>query len=549
MDCLVYAMNEDELKRERITLERKLTNGLVDFAGTYLAVSGLHRLIKSSPSLGGTETVTALEDVLKSVTFSSETQSYFLYREAAEALVFLSVHSTSVAGFALEALEGLLGTTQGPSQRASIEALGSLPLHVRGPMPCRDSIGQAPKVTWREVAEKAGIANSLSLAVKGRSVVARTNDDHMVLVVKLAQDKQAVQSAYDEAIWMEYLQSVRFSFPVRFHIPTPLKIHESFVFRLFDLPGIIGEEVDVKAECHGLAFFAHKDYFTYPNDHQTEMRLSPEQFREVMLRCAWLFGKLATEGIVHDSPIPLFHNRVQRQRREDQGRYEWQRGGRLDRWLESCAYPNFGVTGIRDFEHLISFAGLSRKLCYHVGSQLLGLLLTAGSYFRSKDAARVGFDKDGNAMDARDLFDKPFFQDVIRGVFCHYYRAFTGKELDRKLPFSIDSLTSRMIEEMGVDRHMEEVLRVVDQASMSEGAFREFLMSRGYTEKDMGDIKKGHQDIILYTGPHLGGFNERISLPELIEAVGAMSALCIAGKFRQAHSFEPLTLQPLQEAV
>ena len=544
-------MDEDELKKQRIALERKLKAGPLDFAGAYLVVSDLHRLIESLPSIGGTETVIALEDVLKSARFSSETQSYFLYREAAEALVSLSVYSTRspVDVFALEALEGLLGTTQGPSQRASIEALGSLPLHIRGPMLCRDSVGQIPKVTWREVAEKAGIVNSLSLAVKGRSVVARTKDDHTVLVVKLAQDKQAVQSAYDEAIWMEYLQSVRFSFPVRFHIPTPLKIHESFVFCLSDLPGPIGEKVGVKAGCHGLAFFAQQDYFTYPNDHRPEMRLSPDQFQEVMVRCAWLFGKLATKGIVHGSPIPLFHNRVQRERREDHGLYEWQRGGRLDRWLQSCAYPNFGLTGIRDFEHLMSFAGLSKQLCYHVGAQLLGLLLTAGSYFRSMDAARVGFDKDGNAVDARDLFDKPFFKDVIRGVFCNYYRAFAGKDLDRKLPFSLDDLTCRMIEEMGVDRHMEEVLRVVDQESMSERAFREFLMSRGYTEKDMGDIKRGHQDIVLYTGPHLGGFNERISLPELIESVGVVSALCIAGKFRQAHTVKPLTLQPLQKAV
>jgi hypothetical protein len=299
-----------------------------------------------------------------------------------------------------------------------------------------------------------------------------------------------------------------------------------------------------------VAFFAQKDYFTYPNDHRPEMRLPPDQFREVMLRCAWLFGKLASRGIVHVSPIPLFHNRVQRERREDQGLYEWQRGGRLDRWLQSCAYPNFGVTGIRDFEHLISFSGRSRQLCYHMGAQLLGLLLTAGSYFRNKDASRVGFDKHGNTVDARDLFDRPLFEEAIYGIFCNYYRAFTGKDLDGELPFSLDNLVCRMIEEMGVDRHMEEVLRVVDQEAMSDGAFRDFLLRRGYSERETADFKKGHQDIILYTGPHLGGFNERISLPELIEAVGSMSAFCIAGKFRQAHNaLYPLTPQPFQGAV
>jgi hypothetical protein len=545
-------MCEEDLERQRTALERRLKLGPLDFTGTYLAVSDLYGLIKSRPSVDGPETIALLEGVLKNSEFSSETQSYFLYREAAQALVFLAVHSirTPVEVLALAALEGLVGTTQGPSQRASIEALGSLPVAVRGPTICQSFIGRVPKMTWREVAQKAGITNSSPPAVRGRSLIAKTNDEDTVLVVKLTQDEHAVQSACDEAIWMEYLHSERFSFPVRFNIPEPLKIHDSYVFRLYDMPAGIEGEIGAEADCHGVAFFAQKDYFTYPNSHRSETRLPSDQFREVMFRNAWLFGKLASHGIVHASPIPLFHNRVQRDRREDRGLYEWQRGGRLDRWLHSCTYPNFGMTGIRDFEHLISFAGPSRQLCYHIGAQLLSLLLTVGSYFRNKDVARVGFDDQGNAVDARDLFDKPFFQEAISGIFCNYYRAFTGRDLDGNPPFSIDNLACRMIDEMGVDRHMEEVLRVVDQEAMSEATFRDFLISRGYPEGDTGDFRKGRQDIILHTGPHLGGFNERISLPELIESVGAMSALCIAGRFRGEHNtFPPLTSRPFQGAV
>ena len=44
-------------------------------------------------------------------------------------------------------------------------------------------------------------------------------------------------------------------------------------------------------------------------------------------------------------PIPLFHNRTQRLRRDDQGRYQWFRAGRLDQWLDSCAFPNLGLSG------------------------------------------------------------------------------------------------------------------------------------------------------------------------------------------------------------
>jgi hypothetical protein len=35
------------------------------------------------------------------------------------------------------------------------------------------------------------------------------------------------------------------------------------------------------------------------------------------------------------------------------------------------------------------------------------------------------------------------------------------------------------------------------------------------------------------TGPHLGGFNQPISLPELIAFAAACAARCVAGRFRQ----------------
>ena len=88
-----------------------------------------------------------------------------------------------------------------------------------------------------------------------------------------------------------------------------------------------------------------------------------------------------------------------------------------------------------------------------------------------------------------------------------------------------------MIDEMGVDRHMEEILRGQDQDRMTEKEFTDFLAERGCDRKAMTGFRKGAQDIVISTGPHLGGFNQRISLPEMIEAVGAMSASCIAGRY------------------
>ncbi len=122
---------------------------------------------------------------------------------------------------------------------------------------------------------------------------------------------------------------------------------------------------------------------------------------------ARLLAVLASCGIVHLAPIALFHNRIQSDRRRDQGRYEWFRGGRLD-------------------------------------------------------------------------------------------------------------------------RNMVEVLRVADQKQMSLASFRLFLDRRGYPGRDW---RKGEADIVIHTGPHLGAFNRPISVPDLIEAVGTVSAFCITGRF------------------
>jgi hypothetical protein len=350
-------------------------------------------------------------------------------------------------------------------------------------------------------------------------------------VIKLARENESLSSLSGEPHWMEHLRAQSCIFDVRFHVPEAIKIKGNHVFSLYDIPAEMPKETILHPKGYAIGFLADKDYFTYPNDTEKERQLTHEKFSEVMFRNAYLLGSLTSLGIVHSALIPLFHNRVQRERRRDHGFYEWPRAGRLDGWLDSCSYPNLGLTGIRDFEHLIGFKGVSRRLYIHMGTHFLSLLLVAGSYFRNKDRDRIGFDTRGRPIDARDLFDKPFLKELIHNIFISYYQGFVGKVFDGQAPLDLEVLSSRMIEEMGVDRHMEEVLRIADQNQMTDEAFREFLESKGYSFDEIGKFKKGIEDITIHSGPHLGGFNERISLPELIESVGTMSALCIAGRY------------------
>jgi hypothetical protein len=78
---------------------------------------------------------------------------------------------------------------------------------------------------------------------------------------------------------------------------------------------------------------------------------------------------------------------------------------------------------------------------------------------------------------------------------------------------------------------MQEALRVQDQLAMDDEQFEQFLTERGVTDIPA----KGEKDIILITGPHLGEFNQPISIPELIEFLFKFSAFCVSSFFLKKH--------------
>jgi len=524
-------MTAPDLERERALSEAALLDASYDFTAKYMAVCHLHSLARTDAWVINPGTISTLKKVLADSRISRETQAYFFFREIAGTLCSLIIHSDHLPDHALAALKRLLRTTSGHTHRAIAEALGALPFSVNGPEIAIGAKNGIPLVTWSRLCEEIETVISHTPRLIGRSLVATPDRGNNLLVVKLARAHESVDSFCTEPLWMDYLLSRPSFFTLRFDVPKPIRIRGNHIFKLQDIPLDIPPDLNLHQKGYAFAFTAHKEYFLYPNHPGKEKLLPFKKFREVIFRNAWLLGKLTSLGIIHSAPITLFHNRVQRHRRRDHGFYEWPRAGRLDGWLGSCSYPNMGVTGIRDFEHLIGFKGLSRRLYIHIGAHFLSLLLVAGSYFRNKDRTRIGLDTQGRPVDVRDLFDKPFLIKLIQGIFLGYYHGFVGTEFFGEIPLNLEALGSRMIDEMGVDRHMEEVLRVADQKEMTNETFRHFLESKGYSHEEIKTFKKGAEDITIQSGPHLGGFNERISLPELIESVASMSALSIAGRY------------------
>lgn len=513
---------------ERTRLERDLRQPGRDVGGIFMTVGRLAELLGERPDAARSETVDGLARVLASAEWRRHRQAYFLFRSAADALAGLvaRVPGTGVADLAMARLRDALRTADGPVHRAVAEALGGLPLAIRFPVSENgDWDGAAADVAWDDLLGKRGILPGGPARMFGRSVTIPIRDSDWRLVIKLARSPEDAAALHREAVWADRLRPLAGRMPVRFDAPRPIRVRGRFVFRVRGLPV---RPPGIRAGAAAIGLIAPADYFVYPNEPAAGRLAAPGDLQATLGRSAHILGCLAGAGIVHTAPIPLFHNRVQRGRREDRGVYEWWRGGRLDGWLRSCRYPNFGASGLRDLEHLESVRGGFYPV---IGTHLLSLLLVIGSCFRNRDPERRGWSADGLPEDARDLFDRDAVRVLAETIFREYFSGFTGGSYRESPPVDFAVLADRMVEEMGVDRHMEEVLRLPDQERMSDLEFREFLTERGMGPREVFGLRRAEREIVLRTGPHLGEFNGRISLPEMIRFLETAAALCVAGRF------------------
>ena len=520
---------ENEIHR----LEKSLASTALGFSASYMAVKALNEMIREYPFEISFVTVKNLETLLTDNRFCVETQALAFYREITDTIATVLIRCVERIPFesAYSALKSGTAHLGGVQQRAASEALGSLPLNVKGPALKEAAMVDIPELSFDELLSRNFASPTGKIKFIGRSIVLDTRNKNTCLVIKKAGSFNSLRLLENEARWMTHLMEIKSIFRSRFEIPRPFLVKNSFVFKPTNLPFPVEDGTNGNACCGALAYRAHKDYFHYPNTASPNMRIEKGAFKSIIRNNAFILGQLTGMGIIHTAPIPLFHNRTQRLRRNDAGLYEWPRGGRLDQWLSSSQYPNFSLSGIRDFEHLVPFSGPDKLLYRHIGTHLMSFVLVCGSYFRNKEPHRVGKDPDGSPVDTRDLFDKPYFAQIIETIFTDYYEGFVGEHFEGTLPLDTKRLADRLVEEMGCDRHMEEVLRVSDQQVMSREEFEDFLFQRGLTEDRINNMTKGVSDIPIESGPHLGEFNGRISVPELIEFLAKSSAFCIADKF------------------
>ena len=498
-----------------------------DFTAAYLAARRVADLAERDPAAVTPDTVAALATLLTRNDHVRQTQARILYRDAAGALVSLLANGPpALATASRRALAQALGTP-GKPRLATAEAVGALPLAgLAGPVVSLPEPVAAP-ASFAALLAAAHVPPSAGVRVAGRSLLMTTADPGVLLVIKRLRRGEDPLGLAREAAWMAHCADL--PFPVPCHVPTPLSRGGAPLWAVADAPAPL-PGLDGAGRC--LAYRASRAYFAYPNDPGRDGLPDADTFVAAMTRAAVLLGWLAGQGIVHEAAIPLFHNRVQQGRREDGGLYDWRLPGRLDRWLHSALHPNFGLSGLRDFEHFASLGSRPVRLYRQMGDHLLSLFLVAGSYFRMRDPQLIGRGPDGAPVDARHLFDPDVLARVVAEAVAGYQEGFVGVA-GALPPFDARELARRMVEEMGVDRHMDELLRRDDQAAMTDAVFREFLLARGMAVETVAGLTRGEADVAIPTGPHLGAFNNRTSLPELNEATAAAVAACLAA--RHAH--------------
>ena len=419
-----------------------------------------------------------------------------------------------VSRMALQGITALASQTTGSRHLAICSACKLFVPQPGSLLPPRDLLPPLTPISCHALLMEAGLPEESPWTLSGRSL--RYQHQQKVLVIKCARPGEDPKGLAQEWYWMQTLNAA----PINAgHIPTPLGAP------LLQVQGLPEEAASTTA----IAFVTTPAYFRYPNEPTAPMETA--RAIDVIGQAASLFGHLASHGVMHTAPVPLFHNRVQVSRREDEGLYIWEKGGRLDRWLVSCRYPNFGLSGLRDFEHLVPAASMRQGAVYqNMGNQILSLLLVAGSHFRSLSGAEALLPQT-TGQDHRPLFDIEAVETMITAILNGYYQGYTHTQAPFPGTAKKKALAKRMVEEMGINHHMDELLRARDQEEMNAEAFEHFLMDRGYSQERARSTPKGAADIRLLTGPHLGPFNGKISCPELIECTATLASLAMSHGF------------------
>ncbi len=152
-DISAKHIKDINVKRLKALSEKEIKDKVSDYYTKYFAVYHLQSLAQSNPGIIDQETILTIQDLLKDPQYSGQRQGLFIFRQAAETLGAIIIHSDEkyLAEMALSSLKNVLKTTTGYAHRACAETLGAFPLNISGPNIKDADIKHIPLVSWQEI--------------------------------------------------------------------------------------------------------------------------------------------------------------------------------------------------------------------------------------------------------------------------------------------------------------------------------------------------------------------------------------------------------------
>lgn len=264
----------------------------------------------------------------------------------------------------------------------------------------------------------------------GRTLIAPINRGFLAL--KMCVNPGDESRLLHEICMQEYLKKLSGlqGLSVESTLPCPLK----GIYRIREIPRHLREGI-CAAEPHAIGYIAGREYFAYVNEPQHSIQV----MRRSLLVCARDLARLTGMGLIHASLMPLYHRRGDGSE-EDDG-YCWQRKvvGRLEKWLESCRYPNLRLSGLADYEHLEVHQDIQpQRLQSHIGRHLFSLGLLLASYL----------EKSGQ-------LEENTLKSILEECFIQYYSTLAGDPPGLDEAVDWDLLANQMVEEMGPDKYSD----------------------------------------------------------------------------------------------
>jgi hypothetical protein len=418
-------------------------------------------------------------------------------------------------------------------RRAAIAVVSKWEPAIQGP-PVVLNRSSLPEMTLAGLLDRVGGGECRAIGTRSLRVDLKNRPDEC-LFIKTVPPGDDVSGLLRECFWVEHLGQIRAERPwgdARFDIPTLLDMEGPKIFALSSR-GIPLSMGNVRESRPAIGLVVSHEYFDYANSPPLDSS-GRERLTEVLSRGSYLLAVLLSRGIIHCDVIPLFHRNL----RQPPTSFRWWLGGRICRWQAFCRYPNIGRTGIRDFEHLISWKndpapegysgpGAIYKL---IGAHILSLLLLAGSALRGTGDENFASAADGRtSADFRSRFDPSFLRQLLRNVLESYYRGLTGLECPFWRSIDCNRLAATLRDVMGRDLRMWSRFRKEDQVTVRIDEFRNILRAGGYAAEINTCVEKGRHDLYLIDGPHLEEGPREEMPAEIRRAVEVAAAICVMG--------------------